>query len=76
MQGDSNKIGSQTDIDVYMIPVQRTSEKFTVMSSNSSESRINLVDSQRFYAEISYDEYTSEFRHLSTGDVQLRDKKM
>ena len=55
MQGDSDKIGSQTNV-AYMIPVQRTSEWLTVMSSNSSESSFNLVTLQRSYAEILCDE--------------------
>ena len=59
-----------------MILVQRTSEKLTVSSSNSSESSFNLIAPQRFYAEITYDEYTSEYRYLSAGDVvQLWDKR-
>ena len=46
------------------------------MSSDSSKSGLDLVTLQRFYAEISYDEYTSEYRYLSTGDiVQLWDKR-
>ena len=57
-----------------MIPVQRTSEKLIVLNSNSSESSFDLVAPQRFYVEITYDEYTSEYRYLSTGDVQLWDK--
>ena len=51
MQGDSDKIRSQTDVDVYRIPVQSTSEK---LSSNSSESSSDLITLQRFYAEIMY----------------------
>ena len=76
MQGDSDKIGSQTDIDVYMIWVQMTSDKLTVFGSDSSESSFDLIVPQRFYAEILYYEYTSEYRYLSTGDVvQLMDKR-
>ena len=62
MQGDSDRIGSQTDADVYMIPVQRTSEKLTVLSSDSWDSSFDLIVPQRFYAEISYNGYTSEYR--------------
>ena len=59
-----------------MIQVQRTSQKLTVLSSDSSESRFDLIYLQRFYTEISYDEYSSEYRYLSTGDVvQLSDKR-
>ena len=42
MQGDSDKIGSQTNGDIYILLVQRTSEKLTVLSSNSSESNLIL----------------------------------
>ena len=64
MQGDSNKIGLQMDVDVYMIPVQSTSDKLTALSSNSLESSFDLTIPQRFYAEISCDEYTSEYSYL------------
>ena len=76
MQTDSSKIQSQTDIDVYLISVQMTSEKLTVLSSNCSEFSFDLIAPQIFYTEISYDEYTSEYRYLSTSDVvQLWDKR-
>ena len=75
MQGDSDKIGSQTDVDVYMIQVQSISGKLTALSSDSSEYSFDLIILQRFYAVISYDEYTSEYRYLSTGDVQLWDRR-
>ena len=69
-------IGSQTDVDVYMIPVQSTSDKLTTLSSDSSESSFDHAIPQRFHAEISYDEYISEYRYLSTGDtVQLWHKR-
>ena len=55
MQGDSDKIGSQTDIDIYMLPVQRPSEKLTLSSSNSSEFNFDLIAMLRFYIEITYD---------------------
>ena len=46
------------------------------LSSDSSESSFDLVVLQRFYTEITYDEYTSEYRYLSTGDIlQLWDKR-
>ena len=73
-QGDTNKIGSQTDVDVYMVLVQRTSDKLTVLSSDSSESSFDLIILQRFYTEISYDEYASEYRYLSTGDIVGQEK--
>ena len=76
MQGNNNKIGSQTDVDVYMIPVQSTSDKLTGLSSDSSESSIDPIILQRFNAEILYYEYTSECRCLSSSDVvQLWDKR-
>ena len=68
-QGDSDKRGSQIDIDVYMIPVQSTSDKLTTLSINSLESSFHLTVLQRFYAKISYNEYTSEYRYLCSGDV-------
>ena len=75
MQGDSDKIWSQIDTDVYMIPVQRTSGKLTVLGISSWESSFDLIDPQRFNTEILYNEYFSEYRYLSTGDiVQLWDK--
>ena len=47
-----------------------------MLSSHSSESSFDLIVPQRFYAEISCDEYTSEYIYLSTGDVmQLWDKR-
>ena len=59
-----------------MIQVQMTSEKLTVLSSDSSESSFDLIAPQRFCTEISYDEYTSEYRFPSIGDVvQLWDKR-
>ena len=63
-----HKIGSQRDVDVYMILVHSTSEKLTALSSNSSESSFDHAILWRFYAEISYDENTSEYRYLSSGD--------
>ena len=64
------------DIYVYMIPVQSISDKLTTLSSNSSESSFNHAIPQRFHAEISYDEFTREYRYLSTGDiVQLWDRR-
>ena len=76
-QGDSDKIGSQTDIDVYMMPVQSTSDKLTALGSNGSESSFYLIILQRFYTEILYNEYTSEYGYLSTGDnVQLCNKRI
>ena len=51
-QEDSNKIGSQTDIDVFMIPVQSTSDKLTALSNNSLESRFDHAILQRFHSEI------------------------
>ena len=59
-----------------MIPVQSTSDKLIVLTSDSSESSFDPIIAQRFYAEISYDQYTSEYRYLSTSDVvQLWDKR-
>ena len=59
-----------------MIPVQITSGKLTALSSDSSETSFNHAIPQRFHAEISYNEYSSEYRYLSTGDiVQLWDRK-
>ena len=40
-----------------------------VLSSDSSESSFDLIAPQRFYTEILYGEYTSEYRSQSTGDV-------
>ena len=75
MQGDSDKIDPETDIEIYMIPVLRTSEKSMALGSNNSESSYGHIAPQRFYAEVTYDEYTSEYRYLSTGDVvHLRNK--
>ena len=65
IQGDSNKIVSQTDVDVNIIPVQSTSDKLTALSSDSSESSFDLLILQSLYAEILCDEYTSEFRYLN-----------
>ena len=46
------------------------------LGSNSSECSFCYMVAQRFYAEITYDEYTSEYRYLSIGDVvQLWDKR-
>ena len=75
MQGDIGKISSQTDIEIYMIHVSRILEKSMALGSNSSESSFGHIAPQRFYAEVTYDEYTSEYRYLSTGDVQLWDKR-
>ena len=48
----------------------------TVLSSNSSESSFDLIALQRFFTEITYDEYTSEYRYLGAGDiVKLWDKR-
>ena len=52
-----------------MIPVQSTSAKLTALSSDSSESSLNHAILQRFHAEISYDEFTSEYRFLSNDDI-------
>ena len=52
-----------------MIPVQGSSEKLIVLGSDSSESSFDLITPQRFYAEITCGEYTSEYRYLSPGDV-------
>ena len=44
-------------------------------SDFSNWSSLDHITLQRFYTEILYDEYTSEYRYLSTGDiVQLWDK--
>ena len=48
MQGDSNKTGSQTDVDVYMTPVKRTSNTLAVLSCESSESSFDLTFLQGF----------------------------
>ena len=55
MQGDSDKIGSQTDVEIYMIPVLRTAEKPMALGSDSSESSFGHIAQQRFYAEVTYD---------------------
>ena len=55
-QGDSDKIGSQTDVESYMIPVSRTSEKPIVLGSNSLESNFGHIAPQRFHVEVTYDE--------------------
>ena len=57
-QGDRDKIGSQTDTEIYKIPVSRTSEKPMVLGSNSSEFSFGHIAPQKFYAEVTYDEYT------------------
>ena len=76
MQGDNDKLGSQTDIDIYMVSVPRTSEKSISLGSNNSESSFGHMVPYRFYAKVTYDEYTSEFRYLSTGGVvQFWDKR-
>ena len=76
MQGDSDKIGSQTDVEIYMIPVSRTSVKPMALGSDSSQSSFGDIAPWRFYAKVTYDEYTSEYRYLSTGDaLQLWDKR-
>ena len=62
-------LGLQTDVDIYMVPVPRTSEKSMALHSDSSESSLDHMVPQRFYAKVTYDEYTSECRYLSTGDV-------
>ena len=59
MQGDSDKLGSQTDIDIYMVPVPRTSQESLALCSDSSESSFDHMVPQRFYAEVTHDEYTS-----------------
>ena len=56
MQGDSDKIGSQTDVEIHMIPVLRTSEKPMALGSDSSESSFGHIAPWRFYAEVTYDE--------------------
>ena len=72
MQGDRDKIGSQTDIEIYVISVLRTSERPMALGSNSSESSFGHIAPQRFYAEVTYDDYT----YLNTGDVvQMWDKR-
>ena len=53
IQGNSDKLGSQTDVDIYMVPVPKTSEK--------SESSFGHMVPQRFYAKVTYDEYTREY---------------
>ena len=71
MQEDSDKLGSQPDIDIYIYIVQvpRNSEKSMVLGSNSSDSSLSHMVPQRFYAEETSDEHTNEYRYLSTGDV-------
>ena len=69
-------MGSQIDVDIYMIPVLRISENSMALGSNSSESSFGHIAPQRFYADVKYDEYMSEHRYLSTGVVeQLWDKR-
>ena len=67
MQGDSDKLGSQADVDIYMIQVPRTSEKPVALGSDSSNSSFGHMVPQRFYSKVTYDEYTSEYRYLSMG---------
>ena len=38
------------------------------LGSDSSESSFSHIALQRFYAEVTYDEYTSEYKYLSTGN--------
>ena len=58
------------------MPGPKTSEKSMALGSNSSESSFGHMVPQRLYAKVTYDEYTSEYRYLSTGDVvQLWDKR-
>ena len=52
-----------------MVPVPRTSENSMPLGSNSSESSFGHMVPQTFYAEVTYGEYTSEYRYWSTGDV-------
>ena len=50
-----------------MILVPRTSEKSMAWGSNSSECDVSHIVPQTFYAEVTYDEDTSEYRYLSMG---------
>ena len=54
----SNKIGSQPDIDMYMVPIPRSSEKSIALGSNRSVSSLSHMVPQRFYAKVTYDEHT------------------
>ena len=47
-----------------------------VIGNDSSASNFDHIAPQRFYAGITYDTYTSEYRYLSTDDVvQLWNKR-
>ena len=73
MQGDRL---TKNDVEIYMIPVSMTSEKPLVLGSDSSESSFGHIAPQRFHTEVTYDEDTSEYRYLTSGDVvQLWDKR-
>ena len=40
-----------------------------VLCSDSSDSSLSHIVPQRFYAKVTYDECTNEYRYLSTSDV-------
>ena len=52
-----------------MVSVPRNFEKSMVLGSNSSDSSLSHMVPQRFYAKVPYDEHTSAYRYLSSGDV-------